>query len=83
MYSFYHSLTLVPVLGEWLPPHCSRSTPGKGPSTPCIGGWKGPRAGLDEYGKSHPPQGFCLRSVQPVVSCYNDHTVLVPQHMIC
>jgi len=25
------------------------------PITFCIGGWLGPRAGLDEYGKSRPP----------------------------
>jgi hypothetical protein len=27
---------------------------GKRPSTYCIGGWVGPRAGLDGYGKSRP-----------------------------
>jgi len=26
--------------------------------TPCIGGWVGPRAGLDGCGKSRPPPGF-------------------------
>ena len=26
--------------------------PGKNPFTPCIGGWVGPSAGLDGYGKS-------------------------------
>jgi len=26
--------------------------PGKKPGTHCIGGWVGPRAGLDECGKS-------------------------------
>ena len=28
--------------------------PGKRPATNCIGGWVGPRAGLDGYGKSRP-----------------------------
>jgi len=28
--------------------------PGKRPSTHCIGGWVGPRAGLDGCGKSRP-----------------------------
>ena len=28
--------------------------PGKRPGTHCIGGWVGPRAGLDECGKSRP-----------------------------
>jgi hypothetical protein len=29
--------------------------PRKGPGTPCLGRWAGPRAGLDGYGKSRPP----------------------------
>ena len=28
--------------------------PGKKPSAPCVGDWVGPRAGLNECGKSHP-----------------------------
>ena len=28
--------------------------PGKGPSTHCIGGWVGPRAGMDGFGKFRP-----------------------------
>jgi len=28
--------------------------PGKRPDTHCIGGWVGPRAGLDGFGKSRP-----------------------------
>ena len=35
-------------------PHYPRQTPG----THCIGGWVGPRAGLDECGKSRPPAGI-------------------------
>jgi hypothetical protein len=30
--------------------------PGKRPGTHCIGGWVGPRAGLDGCGKSRPHQ---------------------------
>jgi len=32
--------------------------PRKRPGTHCTGGWVGPRAGLDELGKSRPPPGF-------------------------
>jgi len=44
--------------------------PGKRPH--CIGGWLGPRAGLDRCGKSRSPPGFDLRNVQPVASNYTD-----------
>jgi hypothetical protein len=40
--------------------------------THCIGGLVGPRAGLDGCGKSRPPLGFDLRTVQPVASRYTD-----------
>ena len=46
-------------------------TPGKRPSTHFIGGWVGPRAGLDGRKISSPP-GFNPRTVQPVVSRYTD-----------
>ena len=39
--------------------------PGKEPSTHCVGGSVGPRAGLDGCGKTLPP-GFDPRSDQPV-----------------
>ena len=45
--------------------------PGKRPGTHCIGGWVGPRAGLDRCVKSRPP-GFDPRTVQPVASTYTD-----------
>ena len=46
-----------------------RLTPGKKkPGTYCIGGWVGPRAGLDGCGKSRPPSGFDPRNVQTVAS---------------
>jgi len=47
-------------------------TPGERPATHCTGGWVGPRAGLDMCGKSRPPTGFDLRTVQPVTSRYTD-----------
>jgi hypothetical protein len=46
--------------------------PGKRPGTHCIGGWVGPRAGLDRCGKFRPPPGFDPPTVQPVASRYTD-----------
>ena len=46
--------------------------PGRTPSTHCTVGWVGPRAGLDRCGKSLPPPGFDLRTVQPVASHITD-----------
>ena len=46
--------------------------PRERPGTHCMGGWVGPRAGVDECGKSRPPLGFDPRTVQPVVSYYTD-----------
>ena len=40
-----------------------------------IGGWVGPRAGLDGCGKSRPPPGFNSRTVQPVASRYADWAI--------
>jgi len=40
--------------------------------TYCIGGWVGPRVGLDRCEKSRPPLGFDSRTVQPVASRYTD-----------
>jgi len=39
----------------------------------CIGGWAGPRAGLDRCGKYRPPPGFDPRTVQLVASRYTDY----------
>ena len=46
--------------------------PRERPGTHCIGGWVGPRAGLDGCGKSRPPPGFNPRTVQPVASRCTD-----------
>jgi hypothetical protein len=46
--------------------------PEKDPGTHCIGGWVGPRVGLDEWGNSSPPLGFDPRTVQPVASRNTD-----------
>jgi hypothetical protein len=49
--------------------------PGKNPGMHCIGGWVGPRAGLDGCEKSRPPfppPGFYPRSIQPVACRYTD-----------
>ena len=35
-----------------------------------VGGWVGPRAGLDRCEKSRPPPGFEPQTVQPVASRY-------------
>ena len=43
------------------------------PGTHCTGGWVGPRAGLDNCGKSRPPPGFDPRTVQSVASRYTDY----------
>ena len=46
--------------------------PRERPDTHCIGGWVGPRDGLDGYGKSRPHRGFDPRTDQPVASRYTD-----------
>jgi len=45
--------------------------PRERPGTHYIGGWVGPRAGLDGCGKFRPPQGFDPFTVQPLPSCAN------------
>jgi hypothetical protein len=55
--------------------------PGKRPGTHCIGGWVGPRAGLDDCGKSRPPPpGGGPRVVQPGASLYTDYAT--PTHLV-
>ena len=46
--------------------------PGKDPVPICIGGWVGPRAGLDGWRKSRPPPGFDPRTVQAVASRFTE-----------
>jgi hypothetical protein len=43
--------------------------------TPCVGGWVGPRAGLEGGGKSRLPPGFDLRTVLPVLSRCTDWAI--------
>ena len=43
-----------------------------------IGGWVGPRAGLDGCGKSRPPPGFLPQTVYSVVSRYTDWAIPAP-----
>ena len=40
--------------------------PRKRAGTHYKGGWVGPRASLDGNGKSHPPLGFDLQTIQPI-----------------
>jgi hypothetical protein len=49
--------------------------PRERPGTHCIGGWVGPRASLDRWGKSrpYPPPGFDLWTIQPVASHYTSY----------
>jgi hypothetical protein len=65
-YSSTLSLTSAPEGGGWSTtrPLYPRESPG----TQCTGGWVGTRAGLDVCGKSRPPPGLDLRTVQPVAS---------------
>jgi len=46
--------------------------PGKRTGNHCIGGWVGPRVGLDGGRKISPPPRFDPRTVQPVASRYTD-----------
>jgi hypothetical protein len=51
--------------------------PGERPGTHCIGGWVGPRTGLDGCEKSYSPQlRFNPQIVQPVACCYTHHAIL-------
>jgi hypothetical protein len=78
MYSSTHSLTSALDEGEW-----SASCPGRftsrerAPATHWIGGWVGPRAGLDAVSKGKIPSSHKDSKpdhpiVQPVVSRYTD-----------
>ena len=43
--------------------------------THCVGGWVGPRGGMDSCGKSRPSPGFDPRTVQHVASRYTDYAI--------
>ena len=46
--------------------------------TLCIGGWVGPRAGLNGWGKSRPPRGSDPRTIQPVAIRYSPCATQAP-----
>ena len=63
MYSSNLSLTSALDKGGWLTPRPGHFTPpGKTPSTHCIGGWVGPRTGLDGCGKYYSNHDFFVFS---------------------
>ena len=68
LYSFFNLGTRL-VGGQ---SHVPAAFPRERTGTHCIGGWVGPRAGLDGCGKSLPPPGFDPRSVQSLASRYTD-----------
>ena len=63
--------------------------PRERPGTHCIGGWVGPRAGLDGCGKSRPTPGFDPLTVHPVASRCTDWAIsahgsrLNTRHLCC
>jgi hypothetical protein len=59
--------------------HASASLPQERPTTHCVGGWVGPRAGLDGLRKISPPPEFDLRTVKPVASRCADYAI--PAHI--
>ena len=73
VYSSTLSLTSVRVVGWVISATSGPLYPRERLNAPCIGGWLGPRVGLDEPGKSrlHPP-GFDSRTIQPVACRYTD-----------
>ena len=58
MYSSALSLTLALDVCGWSTPRPGRFTPRRETRYTFIGGWVGPRAGLDRCGKPHPPTGI-------------------------
>jgi hypothetical protein len=56
-------------MGVGGPRHAPAALPlGKRHGIRCIGGWVGPRAGMDGCGEFRPPLGFDPRTFQPVAS---------------
>jgi hypothetical protein len=71
MYRSTFFFTLALVGGEWSASRPGRFTPGEiAPGTYWIGGWVGPRTGLDDMEKILDPS-----VVQPVGSRYTDYAV--------
>ena len=60
--------------------HALAALPQEPPSTYCIGGWVGPRHGLDRCGKSRPPLAFDPNMSQLVASRYTE--CALPVHEI-
>ena len=58
--------------------HARPLYPGKRPGTPFIGDWVGPRAGLDECGKSCPHR-HSIPGAHPVASRYTDCSIPIHQ----
>jgi hypothetical protein len=56
--------------------------PRERPGTHCVGGWVGPRAGLDVCGKYRPPE-FDLWTVQSVASRYTDYATPAYPRVLC
>jgi hypothetical protein len=80
-YYYYKKVTFLnlgAIWGGWSTPRSGRLNPRERPGTHCIGGWVGPRAGLDGCEKPHPPPGFDPRTVQSVESRYTD--CAIPAH---
>jgi hypothetical protein len=57
--------------------HTSAAIPPERPGTHCIGGWVGPRAGLEGCRKTLPNGGLDPWSVQPVARPSTDYAVPV------
>jgi hypothetical protein len=58
--------------------HAPAALPWERHGTHWIGGWVGPRDGLDRCGKFRPPPGFDPQTVQPVATQYTD--CAIPAH---
>ena len=56
--------------------------PQERPGTHCIGGWVGPRVGLDGREKSQPLPGFDPRTVQPVESRCTDRAIAAQSELL-
>ena len=68
--------------GVWRTTRPGRCTPIESPDTHCTGGWVGPKAGVDEYGRSRPywssntePSGLKRVAILPTLSG--------PAHVTC